>query len=279
MPRTAAVLAIIALALGSKASAGLESPWVQGYNERVRLSAGDVERGGATSLFAFVEIEMPAGWKTYWRNPGDAGGVPPTFEWSRSENLASARVLYPAPARLTDKSGDTVGYKGGVIFPVEIAAKDAGKPIGLRVALTFGICKDICIPVQAELALDIPPHAAQAPERAALEALERVPRDEARRRPLDPRLTRVLARLEDAKPRLILEASFPAGGEGADIFLEAPDGLYIPLPVRTGDDGGGRLTFEVDLGADVDLAALKAKTLGATLVSDRGQSVASFKID
>src|SRR5207247_8452494 len=64
----------------------------------------------------FRSIAIPGGWKTYWRSPGDAGGVPPEFDWQGSENLAAARVKYPAPHRLhDDKAGDAVGYKDGVI--------------------------------------------------------------------------------------------------------------------------------------------------------------------
>src|SRR5436309_312013 len=74
---------------------------------------------------AGVELQLPEGWKTYWRTPGDAGGVPPTFDWSKSDNLASVKVLYPAPKRFSDRAGDTVGYKGTVVFPVEVIPKDA----------------------------------------------------------------------------------------------------------------------------------------------------------
>ena len=63
--------ALSALPVGS-ATNGLSSDWAQGHNSRVRLIAGDDLAG--------VELQMPAGWKTYWRNPGDAGGVPPSFD-------------------------------------------------------------------------------------------------------------------------------------------------------------------------------------------------------
>ena len=59
--------------------------------------------------------------------PGEAGGVPPSFDWSKSTNLESAQVLYPAPKRFTDKAGDTVGYKGTVLFPVRLKPKDASQ--------------------------------------------------------------------------------------------------------------------------------------------------------
>jgi DsbC/DsbD-like thiol-disulfide interchange protein len=230
-------------------------------------------------LLAFVEIELPAGWKTYWRNPGDAGGLPPTFDWSKSSNLASATVLYPAPKLMTDKAGNTIGYKDRVIFPVEIKPKDASQAINLVAGLQYGICKDICVPVEAELSLDVPPNMTDGAPPAALEALAHVPRGDGERRSGDPALKRAEVKLDGAKPLIILEASFEGDPGGAAIFLEAPDGLYMPVPTRTKDNGGGVLTFEADLSRDVDLAALKGKTITATLVGPTGASVSSFRIE
>jgi DsbC/DsbD-like thiol-disulfide interchange protein len=221
---------------------------------------------------------MPEGWKTYWRNPGDAGGVPPSFDWSKSENLASAQVLYPAPRRFTDSSGDTVGYKGSVVFPVRLTPKDPKKPIDLRLTLDYGVCKEICIPGEAALTLAIAPeHGAGVPSEIT-EALARVPARAGEHRPNDPVLKNVRAELDGSKPRLVLEADFPGGAEHADIFIEAPPGLYVPLPKKVADDATGRATFEISLDA-ADVKDLKDQPLTATLISDKGQSETTFSVD
>jgi hypothetical protein len=110
-------------------------------------------------------------------------------------------------------------------------------------------------------------------------ALKQVPAPEAERRPGDPVLRRVVSELGGPTPRITLEAEFPSGAEHADVFLEAPQGLYVPLPKKVRDDGAGRVSFEVDLGDGVDLEALKHQKLTATLVSDGGQSEATFSVD
>ena len=213
---------------------------------------------------AGVELQLPEGWKTYWRSPGEAGGVPPSFDWSKSMNLESAQVLYPAPKRFTDKSGDTVGYKGTVVFPVRLKPKDATKPIDLRLAFDYGVCKDICIPAEAELGLSIAADGAQPVSEELMDALSRVPAPPEARRETDPVLKRAVAELSGDKPRLLLETEFPGGAEHVDVFVEAPDGLYVPLPKKIADDGKGAVTFEVDLSKDADVAALKGKQLTAT---------------
>ena len=278
--RLSIFMSVVMLAAASPAAVALalESSWLDGYKSRTRLSAGVADTGNGSRLFAFVEIELPEGWKTYWRNPGDAGGLPPTFDWSKSSNLAVATVLYPAPKLMTDKAGNTIGYKDRVVFPVEIKPKNADQAIDLALTLQFGICKDICVPAEAELALEIPPNAADGAPAAGLEALAHVPRGDGERRSGDPILKRAESKLDGDKPRLALEASFGGDTDGAVIFLDAPDGLYLPLPTLVKDNGGGLLTFEADLARDVDLAALRGKTITATLVGKSGASVASIPI-
>jgi DsbC/DsbD-like thiol-disulfide interchange protein len=253
------------------AAAGTASGWAERHNSRARLIAG----GG----LAGVELELPEGWKTYWRNPGDAGGVPPSFDWSRSENLADAKVLYPAPKRFTDSGGATVGYKGTVIFPVELTPKDPKKPIGLHLLFDYGVCKEICIPAEADLSLAVAPDAGSGLPDELATALRHVPAAKDKRRPDDPVLVRVTPELAGPKPRLILEAEFPGGADHADIFIEAPDSVYVPLPTKVADEGNGRATFEIDLSDSVDIKDLKGKPLTATLVSGKGQSEATFSID
>ena len=76
--------------------AAKSSPWVQAHHTRVRLIAGVPRGSGAGSAWrAGIHIEMDPGWKTYWRTPGGAGGVPPYFVWDGSTNIARMQINYP----------------------------------------------------------------------------------------------------------------------------------------------------------------------------------------
>ena len=80
-PVLAAVLLLSAIsAVAGSAEAEIASEWVTVQASKVRLVAG--WRG--TEVIAGVELQLGDGWKTYWRSPGDAGGVPPFFDWSGS---------------------------------------------------------------------------------------------------------------------------------------------------------------------------------------------------
>ena len=82
------------------------------------------------------------------------------------------------------------------------------------------------------------------------------------------------ATLDGPSPRLEFEARFARGGKGGDLFIEAPDGLYVPMPKRLPDAADGTARFEVDLSRAGIARDFKGKTLTLTLVSDEGASEA-----
>src|SRR5439155_19948956 len=122
------------------------SPWQRDTHSAVRLLAGS--RSGGV-LLGGIAFQMQPGWKTYWRNPGDSG-VPPRFDFSKSDNVEAVTVLWPAPMKFDDGAGgQSLGYKQQVVLPLRIVAKSADKPVILRVAGNYAVCDNLCVPVQA----------------------------------------------------------------------------------------------------------------------------------
>ncbi|MEZ5854172.1 MAG: protein-disulfide reductase DsbD family protein [Hyphomicrobiaceae bacterium] len=256
----------------------LASPWVTEQAARSRLIAGGVGADGTRPLYAGLEIALEDGWKTYWRNPGSSG-VPPGIDWAGSENIASVKLEFPAPQRFKDKDGDTIGYKHGVVLPLLLKLSDPAKPAKLKLNAEFGICRDVCIPVQPKLSLDLPANAARQPAGSALQqAVRRVPRSAALSKG-DPQLQSIKVDLNGPKPSIVIAAKFPGADTKADVFLEAPDGIWIPLPRPDGNAKDGVKTFRVDLTEGADIADLKGRTIRATLVGAEGQSEASFPLN
>ncbi len=275
MCRFIGLLAFWPLVVGAAAAdmAAVQSDWVEGFNNKARLVAGRGPEGQSGPLYAGVEVAMPAGWKTYWRAPGDAGGVPPEFDWQGSVNLADAKVLYPAPRRLADKSGDVVGYKDHAMFPIALTASDPSKPIHVRVKVNYGVCKELCVPAEVELNLDVPSDPAASPELStAVAAVPGAPRTG-----VDPVLSSW--RVEDVggRPKLVLHVTSQSPGD-ADAFVDADGGVFVPLPKRVSETGGN-VTFEVDLTDGVDLKEIKNKLLAVTLVDGKGQSETKIKLE
>lgn len=254
--------------------AGVATPWVELHAARARLVAGPAASPG--SYLAGLEVIMDDGWKTYWRMPGDSG-VPPSFDWAGSTNLASAKVLYPAPKRMAEAGGEVLGYKQSVLLPIEVKPQDPARPVAMKLGVELGICREICIPATATFNLTIAPGGTGAPPTAVAAALERVPRAQGARRKDDPELKRVV--IDSAGSRLAVEAVFPGDGKGADVFIEAPEGLYVPLPKKAAamPDAGGNLRFEAELSPGL-AQDLKGKALTLTLVSEAGATEAQWTL-
>src|SRR5215207_2818553 len=242
--RPAALLgAMVGLVLATVAVAGEASPWIQGHHSRARLVAGGAD--GAARLAA-IEIVLDPGFKTYWRAPGESG-LPPAFDWAGSENLSAAEVLWPAPHRFEDSGGVAYGYKDRVLLPVRVSPNDAGKPLRLALKLDYGVCKDICIPAQASLALALRPGEATPPSAPIAKALARVPRPQALGAPGGLSILAVEPKTVDSKPVLAVAVRAPPD---ADLFVEAPERWYVaagrlqPLPAASGG-ADGRFLVEI----------------------------------
>ena len=125
----AATMVVSCLAIEARAEDA--SPWQRDGHSAVRLLAGS--RSGAV-LLGGIAFQLQPGWKTYWRTPGDSG-VPPRFDFSKSENIEAVTILWPAPTKFDDGAGGhSLGYKNQIVLPLRIVAKNADKPVTLRAA-------------------------------------------------------------------------------------------------------------------------------------------------
>jgi DsbC/DsbD-like thiol-disulfide interchange protein len=232
---TCACMLALTLAV-PRAALALESSWTDASHAQLRLladSGNDGPRAG-------IEIRLEKGWHTYWRYPGDAG-VPPKFDWSASENLASAQVEWPAPEKIVDGSGmKSIGYHDRVVFPVAVKPVDPGLPIKLRLKLDFAICDKLCVPADAAMELEIPLESGDLSE--ILEQAEsRVPRPAMLGQNGDKpgALSVTNIRIEHgAKPRAIISVSAPEGS-APRLFAEGPNDKWaLPVPEKIGTSDG-----------------------------------------
>ena len=103
-------------------------------------------------------LEAQKGWHTYWENPGDAG-LPTSMKWTLPEGFSAGAIKWPAPERV--KEGDLVthSYHDTVFLPVTITVPNALPADGkytLEVKANWLVCKDICIPETADVAITLP---------------------------------------------------------------------------------------------------------------------------
>jgi DsbC/DsbD-like thiol-disulfide interchange protein len=241
------LLSLLSWAAGDVARAADDvTRWDGDARSAARLVAGS-QRAADGALRAGIEIRLKAGWHTYWRYPGDAG-VPPRFDFGASQNLKRAVVLWPAPQRIVEAGGSTLGYSSDVIFPVRVEPVDAKKPVVLRLKLDYAVCEKLCVPAETTTELALGTFKGSTSRDAALGAAEtRVPRV-AKLGAGGPLAITAVRPERDAKPpRVLVDVAAPS--DAVDLFAEGPTAQWA-LPVPTKIDGAPagqqRFAFELD---------------------------------
>lgn len=245
--RRFALLSLVLLLGAADANrADAASPWDTDQRSALRLITGSTGNGVLT-LRAGIELKIEPGWKTYWRYAGDSG-LPPNFDFTGSENVKSVSVLWPAPRRFADGAGgNSIGYTGNVIYPLQVVAQDASRPVTLRLTATYGVCEKICIPASGKAQLQLT--AGQSSEDTALTDAElRVPKPAALAA-AGPLMVRAARReAVGSRQRVIIDVTAPDGAE-VDLFAEGPTPQWsfpLPEPVESGPGGTRRFAFDVD---------------------------------
>ena len=230
------------------ASAGDASAWDDGLQSAVRLIAARASGSGKTAVYrSGVEIRLNPGWKTYWRYPGDSG-VPPAFDFSKSENVKSATVLFPPPMLFDDGAGGhSIGYKNGVLLPVHVVPNDPKRPAVLRAKIDYAVCEKLCVPADASLELTLPgTDGANDTAVGAAEAL--LPKMSSIG---DSGALAIRSAHKEAgkgKPKIVVDVAAPAGAAPV-LYAEGPDAkwaLPLPEPVSGAPAGLQRFAFELD---------------------------------
>jgi DsbC/DsbD-like thiol-disulfide interchange protein len=245
---------------GMQARAQDASPWQQDGHSAVRLLAGS--RTGPV-LLGGIAFQLQPGWKTYWRTPGDSG-VPPRFDFSKSENIEAVTVLWPAPVKFDDGAGGhSLGYHGQIILPLRIVAKNADKPVTLRAAINYAVCEKLCIPVEANAELPIS-SVASTEDSALFAALETVPKPA---NVGDPNPLTIRDVKREGKSTVLVDVVSPDSRE-LSLLVEGPTpdwGLPVPKLLEHSPPGVKRFAFQLDglpPGTDPAGAALKLTLVG-----------------
>lgn len=223
---TAAAFFLAILAASCPAAAA-QSDWATELQSRLRLLLAP---GEGDRLAGAVEIALEPGWHTYWRAPGEAG-IPPRFDFSGSDNVASVEVHYPVPQRYDDGTSLSLVYFDHVVFPLTVTPADPARPVRLRLSALYGVCEEVCIPARGEASVSLAPGAPDDPlARVAIrEAWRSIPGA-----PLPGRLD--VTGVSLAGDALEIEVTVPPDG-AVDLFAEGPPDWYLGQPKLVSREG------------------------------------------
>lgn len=241
---------------------GLAAAQAEGPHARVQLLA-DVRGVLPGQPFALgVRFKLDRGWHIYWQNPGDSGQAP-RIDWQLPQGFSAGDIEWPYPRQVSLPPVVTYGYEDEVLLPVAVTPPDtlAGPgQVSLRGTVHYLICKDLCLPEQAQVSLDLP-------------LLERADPD--------PAGQRAIADARARLPRHLPEIQLGAGRFGDRVYLDWPAGV-APGAVQFFPDREGQFRHaaaqvleRVDDRLRLTLtAAGPVERLTGVLVHDRGWDAA-----
>ena len=134
----------------------LSSEWVINDKSKVRLISAKKSIDNIDEIILGLEYQLEPGWKTYWKSPG-GGGFPQKIIWNNSVNIKDIIIDWPTPEDFEILGLTSLGYEEKVIFPLTVKLKDPNKLTEINLNTNYLVCKDICIPGNANLFLQIKP--------------------------------------------------------------------------------------------------------------------------
>jgi DsbC/DsbD-like thiol-disulfide interchange protein len=231
------LLALGFLAISPATALAAATPWQDvAPNVRLRLISSDMRTPDGATLVG-LEIDMPLGYRTYWRLPGETG-IPTEIDTTGSTGIADLAIRWPYPAPEFSNGYLDYVYNGPTVLPIVLQA-GAGEAL-LQAAVVMGVCSDVCVPVRARFSLPLTFAAADPGETIRLkQALALTPIAWNRQASpfttveFDPSLQGLRLVLADAA---IDPASIIASTSDATVIFDAPqkspDGRSILLAVR-----------------------------------------------
>ncbi len=150
-PLRSALLALLAtplLALAAPPQAATE-------HVQARLVASQAAVAPGQRFTVALEQDIKAHWHTYWLNPGDSGQAT-SIDWHGAQ---AGPIQWPTPSIQAIGPIVNYGYEGKPALLVDVTVPADAKP-GARFQPTaevrWLVCKDVCIPEQVTLGLDLP---------------------------------------------------------------------------------------------------------------------------
>ena len=156
-PVTAAAQGLLQKAQSLQSASEARQGLVRAGELQAGLLAEKTSAVAGQTLTVGLRIIHDPHWHTYWRNPGDSG-LPTQIEWQLPPGWRAGPIQWPTPKRLPVGPLANFGYEGDLLLPVDIAVPAGAAPgdVRLTAKASWLVCKDVCIPGDAHLALVIP---------------------------------------------------------------------------------------------------------------------------
>ncbi|MDA0901853.1 MAG: protein-disulfide reductase DsbD family protein, partial [Proteobacteria bacterium] len=125
------------------------------------IASYKIDDNGQAKLLTAIHFKFKNGWKIYAPGGDSAFSIPPSFNFNQSSNIDvnAIDVTWPPSIMQEENFGhETIRYaiyKDEVIIPIALETIDPQRATRLNVTINYGLCNDICIPVEQELSLQV----------------------------------------------------------------------------------------------------------------------------
>src|SRR5690606_5536177 len=247
----------------------VEAVEVELVSENAALAPGQPARLG-------LRIRHDPHWHTYWRNPGDSG-LATQLAFRLPAGFEAGAIEWPAPRRLFIPPLANYGYEDEIVLPVPVRVPPSidGERVRVAARASWLMCREVCIPGEADVALELPVQRTGAVARSRFAALF----DEAdRRMPRQAIAVRVFAEGETlsiglpGRPAAVEFFPYREGwlrnAEAQVLYASDSDsdGVGARLDVRLSADGARRVRDGGD--------ALKAAAEGIVVIDGQARELA-----
>lgn len=221
--------------------------------EFVSLQAGTAFRVG-------VRLEIPDGWHINWKRPGQSG-LPTTLTWRVPAGITVGATQWPFPERAESAGVVSHVYQGEVILvtPFRVVREARLGTVDLVARLAWGLCREICIPEERQVAISLPVETAasqRSPHWAAVAAIA------ARRLPVSPDFLTIRATAVAGDVRLVVRSRQGIG---------SPVGMVTFFPEDSSLTSAATLVQSQVVAGDIVIVVPGVRTiLSGVLVAERG---------
>ncbi len=136
-----------------------ESPGSGSHATLSLVSASQTWKPGQELLLAF-QLDIEAGWHTYWRGISDTG-QPPQFTLTLPDGFVAKDPIWPAPHREVSSAIDALDHiyeqQLTVVVPVTTPAtpQTGAQPVLFKASGVWLVCKTACVPEKGEATLTL----------------------------------------------------------------------------------------------------------------------------
>jgi thiol:disulfide interchange protein len=104
-----------------------------------------------------IKFNLDPEWHVYWQNPGDSGEAP-RIAWALPRDIKAGPINWPPPEKIIVGPLADYGYANEVLLisTLKIPEFVSEKPFEIKAKVKWLVCREVCIPGNADLELILP---------------------------------------------------------------------------------------------------------------------------